>query len=289
MYNLIKKIYEENYGVYGAKRIFEILKNRGYRTSYKTVYNYCNLNNLKSIGSKIQNIKIDKPVKEYKKVGAVRSKIIKLYPKTINEVWVTDWTRFYVESVTVYLYVIMDLFSRRIIGYGYNTVGETVDTQIEVLRETIISRSPSDNLTIHSDNEDGFKDRFYREIIDRLGINQSFNFEMCNNNFMESFNATFYKEFYLPSFLDDNYFIKKLTLDNFGTELKKYINFYNNKRAHSSLGYITPREYESTIRTYVPIKYRRHILHMDINACFAQYECMLNPSLKGIVYNSGLY
>ena len=70
-------------------------------------------------------------------------------------------------------------------------------------------------------------------------------------------------------------------------ELKKYINFYNNKRAHSSLGYITPRQYESTIKTYVPIKYRRQILHVDINACFAQYECLLNPSLKGKNSNNG--
>ena len=282
MLSLIKKIYYDNYGVYGAKRIYEILKLRGHSIAYKTVYYQCLKNGLVSIRHKIKSLKIQKPVKEYTRSShIVANNIIRLLPRTINEVWVTDWTRFYVESVTVYLYVIMDLFSRRIIGYGYNTVGETVDTQIEVLRETIISRSPSDNLTIHSDNEDGFKDRFYREIIDRLGINQSFNFVMCNNNFMESFNATFYKEFYLPSFLDDNYFIKKLTLDNFGTELKKYINFYNNNRAHSSLGYITPREYESTIRTYVPIKYRRQILHVDINACFAQYECILNPSLKG--------
>ena len=174
----------------------------------------------------------------------------------------------------------MDLFSRRIIGYDYNTVGEVVETQVKVLKQVIIDRNPSEKLTIHSDNEiSNFREEI-KIIFERLSIKQSFNIVMSNNNFMESFVATFYKEFYRGSFVKD-YFIKMLTLDNIGDQLKKYINFYNNRRAHSSLGYITPRQYESTIKTYVPIKYRRQILHIDINACFAQYECMLNPNLKG--------
>lgn len=284
MESLVKKIYHDNYGVYGSKRIFEILKLKGYRVSYKTIYGICHRNGWMSVRYKVKNIQVPKPVKEYlskRTSKSVTDKVIKFEPKTLNEVWVTDWTRFFVEDKTVYLYVIMDLFSRRVIGYGYNITGEIVDTQIKVLRETIIERNPSENLTIHSDNEGVFKDRFYSDIVERLDIKHSLNFVMSNNNFMESFNATFYKEFYLPSFLKGDYFIHNLTLDNLQIELKKYINFYNNKRVHSSLGYLTPRQYESTVKTYVPIKYRRQILHVDINACFAQYECMLNPSLKG--------
>ncbi len=284
MESIVRKIYHDNYGVYGAKRIYEILKLKGYRVSYKTIYGICHRNGLMSVRYKIKNIQVPKPVKEYLSKRASQSvtdKVIKFAPKTLNEVWVTDWTRFFVQDKTVYLYLIMDLFSRRIIGYGVSFDGENVETQIKVLRETIMERNPSESLTIHSDNEDAYKDRFYSDIVERLGIKHSFNFVMSNNNFMESFNATLYKEFYLPSFLKNNYFINNLTLDNLQFELKKYINFYNNKRAHSSLGYITPRQYESTIRTYVPIKYRRHILHVDINACFAQYECLLNPNLKG--------
>lgn len=284
MVGLIKKIFYDNYGVYGAKRIYEILKLNGYSISYKTVYYHCSNNGLMSIRHKIKSLKIPKPIKEYEKVRTGRSRtsnVMRLFPRTINEVWVTDWTRFFVEEKIVYLYVIMDLFSRRIIGYGINFVGESADTQIKVLKDTIINRSPSDNLTIHSDNDSAFKDKFYKEIVERMGIHQSFNFVMSNNNFMESFFASFWTEFYFPSFLNDNYFIHNLTLDNLDLQLKRYINFYNNKRAHSSLGYVTPRQYESTISTYVPIKYRRQILHVDINACFAQYECMLKPSLKG--------
>ena len=283
MESIVKKIYHENYGVYGAKRIFEILKLKGYRVSYKTIYGICHRNALLSVRHKIKKLQVPKPVKEYlsSRKGQPVTNIFKLAPRTINEVWVTDWTRFFVEEKTVYLYVIMDLFSRRVIGYGVSFAGENVDTQIEVLKGTIIERNPSENLTIHSDNECAFKDRFYSDIVERLGIKHSFNFVMSNNNFMESFNATFYKEFYLPSFLKSDYFIHNLTLDNLQIELKKYINFYNNRRAHSSLGYLNPRQHESTVKTYVPIKYRRQILHVDINACFAQYECLLNPSLKG--------
>ena len=283
MESIVKKIYHENYGVYGAKRIFEILRLKGYKVSYKTIYGICHRNALLSVRHKIKKLQVPKPVKEYlsSRKGQPVTNIIKLAPRTINEVWVTDWTRFFVEEKTVYLYVIMDLFSRRVIGYGVSFAGENVDTQIAVLKGTIIERNPSENLTIHSDNEGAFKDRFYSDIVERLGIKHSFNFVMSNNNFMESFNATFYKEFYLPSFLKSDYFIHNLTLDNLQIELKKYINFYNNRRAHSSLGYLTPRQYESTVKTYVPIKYRRQILHVDINACFAQYECLLNPSLKG--------
>lgn len=281
MLSLIKKIYYDNYGVYGARRIFEIIKNKGYHVSYKTIYDYCHKASLISVGEKVKNLKIKKPVKTYIKIGTSnKCKIIKLYPRTINEVWVSDWTRFFIDDSIIYVYFIMDLFSRRIIGYGFNMVGEIVETQVEVLKKTIIDRNPSDNLTIHSDNEiTNFREEM-KLIVERVGIKQTFNIVMSNNNYMESFVATFYKEFYRGSFITD-YFIKKLTFDNLEIQLKRYINFYNNKRAHSSLGYITPRQYESTIRTYIPIKYQRQILHIDINACFAQYECLLNPSLKG--------
>ena len=200
---LIKKIYYDNYTVQGAKRIYEILKLDGYKIAYKTVFDFCSRNGLVSVRQKIKSLKISKPIKEYisvRKGHSVAKNIVKLIPQTINEVWVTDWTRFFVEEKTVYLYVIMDLYSRRVIGYGTNFSGENDDTQIKVLRDTIVARNVSDNLTIHSDNDSAFKDKLYSDLMARFNIKRTFNFVMSNNNFMESFFASFYKEFYVPSF-----------------------------------------------------------------------------------------
>ena len=78
MLSLIKKIYHDNYGVYGARRIFEIIKNKGYHVSYKTIYDYCHKASLISVGEKVKNLKIKKPVKTYIKIGTSnKCKIIK--------------------------------------------------------------------------------------------------------------------------------------------------------------------------------------------------------------------
>ena len=62
MQNLIKKIYYDNYTVYGARRIFEILRNKGYRVSYKIIYDFCHSLNLVSVDERVKvyhKIKLD--------------------------------------------------------------------------------------------------------------------------------------------------------------------------------------------------------------------------------------
>lgn len=58
MERLVKKIYYDNYGVYGARRIFEIIKNNGYHVSYKTIYDYCHKASLISVGEKVKNLNV---------------------------------------------------------------------------------------------------------------------------------------------------------------------------------------------------------------------------------------
>lgn len=287
---IVKCVYFENNCVYGAKRIFEILKLQGVRTSYKTIYHICHNNGYVALSAIKPAVNIPKLDKIYKPVGINDANAFKITPSTINEAWVCDWTRFALsDGSRIYVYVIMDLFSRRIIGFKTTESGEVTKVQVELLKEVIIKRNPSDKLYIHSDNGDSFRHEFYKNILKNLRFIQTFNrieFGCADNAHMESFFATLNKEFYRPSFLDLKGKIAKykpphLTLENFNKCLTKYINFYNNKRVHSSIGYITPRQYESTIKTYIPIKYRRDIMHVDINACYAQYEVMMNPSLKG--------
>ena len=65
MDGLIKKTYYANYTVYGAKRIYEILKLDGYKIAYKTVFDCRSRNGLVSVRQKIKSLKISKPIKEY--------------------------------------------------------------------------------------------------------------------------------------------------------------------------------------------------------------------------------
>lgn len=167
----ISTLYYDNRCVYGARRMYVILRNRGYRVSYSTVCTVCQNLGFISVSALTYNLDIKKPEKEYEKVGYNENKSCKAkIPSTINEVWVCDWTRFFVdykdELKAIYVYGIMDLYSRRIVSYRVSYKGEDVNVQIEVLKNAIIQRNPLDTLTVHSDNGNSFKDEFYRKIID---------------------------------------------------------------------------------------------------------------------------
>ena len=151
-----------------------------------------------------------------------------------NERWVTDITYVWTDEGWAYLAVILDLFSRCVVGWA---IDSTLSTRLPLpaLDAAVRRRRPGKGLLHHSDRGCQYTSDNYRETLASLGITVSMSRKgnCWDNAVVESFFATLKKELvYRRSWRN------RLELRS---EVFEYIEvFYNRRRLHSSLGYKTP-------------------------------------------------
>jgi transposase InsO family protein len=154
-----------------------------------------------------------------------------------NQRWVGDTTEFVIgSSAKLYLAVILDLFSRFVVGWAVSAVNDRHLT-INALEMALKRRCPEIGLLHHSDQGSTYASEDYQAILDARGIvcSMSRRGNCYDNAVMEAFFST------VKSELADRF-------DTYGTakmELFDYIEvFYNQRRRHSTLGQISPAAFE---------------------------------------------
>jgi len=159
--------------------------------------------------------------------------------KAPNLVWASDFTYIKVNGVFFYLCIIMDLFSRKIIGWNLSNKHD-VNLTISAFRKAYQSRDAHYGLIFHSDRGSEYTAFSFRQLLDSLNVVQSFSKKgyPFDNACCESFFKFLKKERTNRRTYRN---LEDLRLDIFD-----YIEgFYNNKRPHGSLGYLTPNEVEA--------------------------------------------
>ncbi len=159
-------------------------------------------------------------------------------PTRINEVWVGDLTYIRLKRAGFgYLSLLMDLFSRRIVGWEFSE-SMTEPLVLSSLRSAIISRQPPASLIHHTDRGGQYAGKTYRGVLRRAGMAQSMSgADNCYDNaFQESCFGTLKTELELDEYGDAAEAVR---------ELSSYITYYNVDRRHSSLDYLTPTEFET--------------------------------------------
>jgi transposase InsO family protein len=162
-------------------------------------------------------------------------------PPAPNQVWCTDITAIETDEGHLYLATVMDLFSRKIVGWSMQDHMKAT-LCIEALEMAIQHRRPEEGLILHSDQGVQFACYDYQATLDRHGLLSSMSRKgnCYDNAAMESFYSTLKKES-----IYQNHFATRADAH---AEIFEFIEvFYNRVRRHSTLGYVSPVAFEAAI------------------------------------------
>jgi transposase InsO family protein len=164
-------------------------------------------------------------------------------PSKPDRVWAGDITFIPTASGWLYLAVIIDLCTRRIVGWS---LADHLRSELvgDALKQALESRRPPSGLIFHSDRGSQYGSREYRHLLQQASMDQSMSARAnpYHNAWTESFMGTLKKEM-----LRGGCFLNK---KDARTEIFAYIeSYYNTQRKHSALGYMSPTGYESQITT----------------------------------------
>ena len=155
-----------------------------------------------------------------------------------NRVWVTDVKAVSTGEGWLYVAPVIDLFSRKVVGLAMRDTNDT-DLALAALNAAVSQRSPAPGLIHHSDRGSPYASERYRERLDGLGsiASMSRRGDCWDNAVAESFFSTLEHEV-----LTD---IGFATHDDAARVIQEYIHeFYNLRRRHSTIGYVSPIEFE---------------------------------------------
>jgi transposase InsO family protein len=159
-------------------------------------------------------------------------------PALPNEAWVADITYVPTRAGWLYLAAVEDLYSRRVVGWS---MADHLESRlvVDALALAVERRLPGEGLLAHSDRGSQYASDHYQRLLGRHGITCSMSrrADCWDNAPMESFFASLKKELVHGADF--------ATRAEARAAIVEYIEvFYNTKRRHSSLGYVSPAEYE---------------------------------------------
>jgi putative transposase len=231
----IRVFYRRSTGCYGSPRIHADFKRNSIPIGRKRVARLMRCNGL--VAKKARPTW--KPTKaSYPYQAADNVLGGNFYPALLNKAWVSDITYISTAQGWLYLATVMDLCSRRIVGWAMSSY-INADLVIRALQMAVASRNPAPGLIVHSDQGSQYGSRAYRAVAEEHGIVRSMSRKGCcwDNAVAESFFATMKIELQSP--------VIWASRDEARSYIFEYIEgWYNPRRFHSTNGYLSPMEYE---------------------------------------------
>ena len=233
----IRRIHWKSRKSYGSPRVFHKLRQEGVQTSENRVARL-----MQAAGIKARSKRAFRPrTTDSKHPHPIAPNQLKTgpAPTTPNQVWVADITYIWTLEGWIYLAAVMDLFSRKIVGWA---LAPTMEASLvkEALQRALASRQPAAGLLHHSDRGVQYASSAFRTLLHSWQIKPSMSGAACcyDNAAMESFWSTLKTKIPSPAPFENIQTARRAIFDYIET-------FYNPQRLHSSLGYQSPVDFET--------------------------------------------
>lgn len=230
----IERIYVETGEAYGSPRMFDDLVELGYQIGRKRVERLMRLRRLRARQFRRRRVPASR------KASALAPNLVRrqFTVDRLNRVWVGDITELWTAEGKLYVAAVMDLCSRRIVGW---TTSERPKRTlvIEALRNALAERLPTGELISHTDQGSQYGSIDYWRLMKRHGIRPSMSRRgtPADNAVAESFFSSLKRE--------RTSWKRYETREGARKDLFDYIEvFYNRRRRHSHIGRISPAEFE---------------------------------------------
>ena len=230
----IHEVALQHRGRYGYRRVSRELRRRGLVVNHKRVARLMREDNLLAVQPRawVQTTDSDHELKVYLNLAA------RMQLTGINQLWVGDITYIRLRAEFVYLAVVLDAWSRKVVGWA---LGRNLAAALTVsaLQQAIAQRQPLPGLVHHSDRGSQYACREYVSLLESHNMLPSMSrpANPYDNASCESFMRTLKREeIYASTYRD---------LEDLRAHIEEFIeHYYNRVRLHSALGYLPPEEFE---------------------------------------------
>ena len=233
----VKQVFDDSEQRYGAEKIRIVLADSGIHVSKKRIAAIMQELGLYSI--RVDAKKQFKQKQQYARQNLLKREFSAGHP---NQIWVSDITYFKIKDYWVYLCIILDLYSRRIIGWR---VSRHMSTNLvtATFKAAFEERGQPQNLTFHSDRGKQYISKAFTKLLQQCGAKQSFSAtaKPIDNAVAETIFATFKRE--------EAYRREYTSEQHFRRSVEEYIRFYNEVRPHQTLNYKTPQGFDEAFQT----------------------------------------
>jgi putative transposase len=231
----ITRLFWESNGRYGSPRVFNKLRKQGVNVSRKRVERL-----MREAGLKGRVVRVTRRAPGLKRFkGKGENLLIKMdAPTCIDQVWVADVTYLKLNGNWQYLATLMDLYSRRILGWSLSAT-RTTKLTTDALGHALKKRQYPKGIVFHTDRGIEYTGGNFQALLKKHDFKHSLNRpgHCTDNAFMESFFHSLKAELICGTTYKNAADLRR--------SLATYINnFYNTNRLHSGLDYLSPIEYE---------------------------------------------
>ena len=251
----IQQVAVEHHRRYGYRRITAELRHRGMVVNRKRVLRMMQEDNLLALRSRkfVCTTDSSHPVRGLFEFGQTNG------THRAQQLWVADLTYIRLQQEFVYMAVVLDAFSRRVVGWALNRSLRSA-VAVDALQQALESRKPLPGLVHHSDRGVQYASHDHTELLKKHGATCSMSRagNPYDNARCESFLKTLkQEEIYCREYLD---------LDDLRLHSSAFIDdYYNRHRLHSALGYLSPDDFEQgTSQTNGPAAKMSFIRHEEI-------------------------
>jgi putative transposase len=231
----VAAVHNRSRRTYGSPRIHAELRARGVRVGKKRIERLMRENGLQARRKR----RFRRTTDSRHSLPIARNVVARRFRVAApNRVWVTDVTAIWTLQGWLYLAAMLDLYSRRVVGWAISESNDTM-LALKALQRALRARRPAAGLVHHSDRGSPYASAEYRAALSRSGIvaSMSRKGDCWDNAVAESFFATLRAEL-----VDHEQYATQQAAIN---SIAEYIeNFYNIERRHSFLGHLNPIEFE---------------------------------------------